>query len=150
MFCLHWTLCSGKEEITEVVSESEPTSTQRLQGLPDFTSRRRMSAHVVSFNFGGLAQYKLSTVVKFTYELPSPLSLFEEATQKGVDRLEKASEDVSQNRKERLLVSQADYNSTGVATFMFQELLPNVTVIYRVSRRILAIKNRSSNNKKTF
>eukprot|EP00924_Labyrinthula_sp_SR-Ha-C_P015216 snap_masked-scaffold_9-processed-gene-11.26-mRNA-1 protein AED:1.00 eAED:1.00 QI:0/-1/0/0/-1/1/1/0/83 len=83
--------------MTQVVSESEPKSTQRLQGLLVLKSRRIVG--VLSLNVDGLAQYKLPTVVKLTHELPALVILLQEVGQKGIERLKKAKENVSQNGK---------------------------------------------------
>eukprot|EP00924_Labyrinthula_sp_SR-Ha-C_P004094 augustus_masked-scaffold_3-processed-gene-13.57-mRNA-1 protein AED:1.00 eAED:1.00 QI:0/-1/0/0/-1/1/1/0/171 len=140
----------GREEMTQVASETEPTSAQHLQEIPNFTSRRKVNVQVLSLNVGGLAQYKLSTIVKLSYELRSLLILPQEFEQNGVEKLEKANKSASQNGKERWFVSQADSNSTGVAIFVYQELLLDVTDTYRVSGRILAIKIMSSKNKQAY
>eukprot|EP00924_Labyrinthula_sp_SR-Ha-C_P001166 snap_masked-scaffold_7-processed-gene-15.7-mRNA-1 protein AED:1.00 eAED:1.00 QI:0/-1/0/0/-1/1/1/0/85 len=85
--------------MTQVVSETELTSTQRLRGLPDFTSRHKVSAKVLSIKMGDNAQYKVSTIVKLTHELSSLLILLQEVGQEGDKRLEKANENASQNGK---------------------------------------------------
>eukprot|EP00924_Labyrinthula_sp_SR-Ha-C_P016326 snap_masked-scaffold_73-processed-gene-0.19-mRNA-1 protein AED:1.00 eAED:1.00 QI:0/-1/0/0/-1/1/1/0/170 len=139
-----------KEEMTQVISDTELTPTQRFHWLLDSISQRKVSVQVPSFNVGSFAQYKLSTIVKLTYELPSLLILLHEVGRIVLKDLREQNEIASHNGKERWFVSQAPSNSTSVAIFVCQELFPDVTDIYRVSDRILAIKNRSRNNIKIF
>eukprot|EP00924_Labyrinthula_sp_SR-Ha-C_P002299 snap_masked-scaffold_19-processed-gene-6.51-mRNA-1 protein AED:1.00 eAED:1.00 QI:0/-1/0/0/-1/1/1/0/299 len=135
-----------KEEMTQVISDTELTPTQRFHWLLDSISQRKVSVQVPSFNVGGLAQYKLSTIVKLSYELSLLLILLQEVGQKVLKDLRKQNKIAIQNGKERWFVSQARSNFPGVAIFVCQEHLPDVTDIYRVSCRILAIKNSSWNN----
>eukprot|EP00924_Labyrinthula_sp_SR-Ha-C_P015841 snap_masked-scaffold_4-processed-gene-10.13-mRNA-1 protein AED:1.00 eAED:1.00 QI:0/0/0/0/1/1/2/0/94 len=65
-----------------------------------------------------------------------------EVGQEGVERLEKANENASQNGKGRWFNSEADSSSTGVAMFVCQRLIHDVTEICRVIGSILTLKIR--------
>eukprot|EP00924_Labyrinthula_sp_SR-Ha-C_P002472 snap_masked-scaffold_16-processed-gene-5.48-mRNA-1 protein AED:1.00 eAED:1.00 QI:0/-1/0/0/-1/1/1/0/77 len=75
----------------QVISETELISTQRLQGFPNFTNQQKVSVKDLSLNLGGFTQYKLSTILKLTHELPSIVILLQEVGQKGVARVERVN-----------------------------------------------------------